>query len=47
MMRGLYIIATLFLGVSACQKRGRTIDWDAVDYGLNRKADSYREETHK
>lgn len=42
-MKPLYILAALML--AACTKQA--IDWDAVDCGVIRAADSYREETHK
>jgi hypothetical protein len=45
-MRTLYILAALCLIVAACAKP-KQIDWDAVDYGVIRALDSYREETHK
>jgi hypothetical protein len=44
-MRPLYILAALTLLIS-CAHEPR-IQWDSVDYGIERGADSYREETHK
>jgi hypothetical protein len=45
-MRTLYILAALCLAVAACTPQHR-IDWGSIDYGLDRRADSHREETHK
>lgn len=43
-MKPLYILAALAILTSCAHKR---IQWESMDYGVIRAADSYREETHK
>lgn len=43
-MKHLYILAALLL--TSCAHESR-INWDSLDYGVIRAADSYREESTK